>query len=1185
MFRSVKKEIMTVPAQMSYLSQIRDFIEHIGKKYKYSDKVSNSFKLVVDEACTNVIRHGYRDIKGGEITIKAIIRRQSLTIVLIDQGKSYDPRQANTPDLEKYIAIGKKGGLGIMMMRKLMDDVQYNITSKGNELRLTKQREFIPQTRPRAIWENLTMRTRYTIIASSIITILSVTGFTIMYTQADQTTYEKLKEVARSQTLSLADNSADYLETGKFLDLFLQARTVKNNNPELFYEVYIVDTEGKLQARSTPLKGDNLGQYTIPEDTEAQADSVAGFVIYHYERDDMLIYDFSAEIRAGVNRDGRVIGAAHLWMLDEYVQDQASASKLKIIIFFLIGTILAYVGSYYLIDRIVTPFHSLADWVRQVGQGTVDEDEIDIDASDELGEIAQAFNQMTSKFREAQVNLIEQQRLQKELQVAQEIQQMLLPSDFPQVDGYEIASFYEAAKEVGGDLFDFVEVDTDTIGICVADVAGKGVPGSLIMTMIRTALRLEARGNKNPADVLSRVNRFVTDDMKRGMFVTMFYLILDSRKRIIHYASAGHNPMVLYRGSTKQTYYLNPSGFPVGIQLPDISLFDKKIEQDSIRLREDDLLVLYTDGITEAMNQKRELYRDERFLEAIRNNYHYDVGDFVRAVKEDVKQHTQGYPQNDDITYVAIKEKLMLGEVVYSIQKELFDLIEGGMAVKEACEKMRVSQYMYRKYKQIKDNVGWEGLKDVLYSDDYIEKKHLSLEEKTKMFEVIRKNPEMGAKRISDTLNTEEYNFTVIPQHRVYEELRKAKLSSAEKREAFVRRGGKKRIKLPGTPLLTMDGQVILNFESSEQTIAERHGAAPAETRPEPKPDFKREEKTGRTIETRKPVEPPKAVEEKPKVTGEPETSTAEEVAAKPVVGEKPAEPVASTESEVAAAPAPAEVKPETAPETREETTFISLDDLENAGRVKDEAEQEITQTIKKIAADEAGQQQEETAPELVMEVAGVVEEVSQETETVTEEITVEEPVAAQPDRELIELELPEETSGDENLVRETVDPELIDKFFMMINDDMTVVNNTLAGWENGRFSETDLPKIILTLRIASRNPVLKKMPPVLRLFEQVVEVLDAQSKSGNKPEQAELIQFVKEILKYIEKQNILTNSDRILEQVNQFAIMTNKLRMNPADVANAEPSEFEMVRGKITKKKLLKNLTLLEEITKEQRG
>ena len=121
--------------------------------------------------------------------------------------------------------------------------------------------------------------------------------------------------------------------------------------------------------------------------------------------------------------------------------------------------------------------------------------------------------------------------------MAQEIQHTLLPASFPDIEGYEIASYYEAAKEVGGDYFDFVEVDRDTLGIVVADVSGKGVPGSLVMTMIRTALRTEARGNKNAADVLARVNDFVLNDMKRGMFVTIFYIILDSKNRTINYAA------------------------------------------------------------------------------------------------------------------------------------------------------------------------------------------------------------------------------------------------------------------------------------------------------------------------------------------------------------------------------------------------------------------------------------------------------------------------------------------------------------------------------------------------------------------------------------------------------------------------------------------------------------------------
>ncbi len=123
MFRSVKKEEIIIPAQMSYLIQVRNFIEHLGKRFKYSERMVNSFKLVIDEACTNIIRHGYRDIKNGEIQRKAIIRRLSLTIIIVDQGISYDPRQANTPDLAKYVDIGKKGGLGILMMRKLMDDI------------------------------------------------------------------------------------------------------------------------------------------------------------------------------------------------------------------------------------------------------------------------------------------------------------------------------------------------------------------------------------------------------------------------------------------------------------------------------------------------------------------------------------------------------------------------------------------------------------------------------------------------------------------------------------------------------------------------------------------------------------------------------------------------------------------------------------------------------------------------------------------------------------------------------------------------------------------------------------------------------------------------------------------------------------------------------------------------------
>ena len=819
MFKNVKKEEITIPAQMSYLVQVRDFIEHIGKKYKFDDRTINSFKLVIDEACTNIIRHGYRDIKNGEITIKAIIRRLSLTILMIDQGRSYDPRQANTPDLAKYVNIGKKGGLGILMMRKLMDDIQYSVTERGNEFRLTKYRENLQEPKLLRWWHEQTLRSKYAIYAYILLTLILSVIFIPQYYSVMQDVQTNLLKANASSSQTLANGSVEDLLDENNILLFEKAHALISGAKDIIYEVYIVDTLGKVLAWGDPIKHDVPSVYLVPE-AAILVDTVGKTEIFFYNLNDTLpVYDIMSEaLLAGETTLGRV----HVLITRDTIVREAEARKMRLIINMLIILLFGYIAIFFFIRHILSPFHHLAEWVRQVVQGKVDQDEIDIDASDELGEIAQAFNEMTHKFREAQVNLMEQQKLQKELQVAQEIQQMLLPNDFPKVEGYEIASYYEAAKEVGGDLFDFVEVDADTIGICVADVSGKGVPGSLIMTMIRTALRLEARGNKNPADVLAKVNRFVADDMKRGMFVTMFYVILDSRNRIIHYASAGHNPMILYRGSTRQTYYLNPSGFPVGLQLPDISLFDKKIEADSIRLREDDILVLYTDGITEAMNASRELFREERFLDSIRNNSHMDVGEFIKAIQNEIKQFTGGAPQNDDITFVAIKEKMMQSDVIYNIQRDLQNLISSGMKVKDALEKLRVSQYHYYKYKEIIDKEGLAGLKSVLDNQDYIEKKHLSIEVKTKIYDIIRKHPEYGAARIANELDTDEYGHVKIDAHRLYKDLVKMRLNTRERRERFVQKGDKRRLKQPGTPLLTLDGNVILDFNSSEEEVAKR---------------------------------------------------------------------------------------------------------------------------------------------------------------------------------------------------------------------------------------------------------------------------------------------------------------------------------------------------------------------------
>jgi serine phosphatase RsbU (regulator of sigma subunit)/tetratricopeptide (TPR) repeat protein len=579
---------------------------------------------------------------------------------------------------------------------------------------------------------------------------------------------------------------------------------VLSKHNELLHMAFVEDNFGNILASSNrDLLRPLMDSFTLPEDSKEIEEGV-----YQYESEDgTTVLDVIYPV---VDTEGRTLCRAHFHIRYSQIQDQVTALRVDYLQLILLVWLIGAAGLFLLVYLVMNPFRRLAEWVKQMGQPGVVE-EMDIDASTEVGEIAQAFSEITQKLRISQENLAEQERLQKEMQVAQEIQQTLLPSEFPELEGYQIASYYEAAKEVGGDYFDFVEVDKDTLGIVVGDVSGKGVPGSLVMTMIRTALRTEARGVKDAAEVLAKVNDFVVNDMKKGMFVTLFYVIIDSKRRRLNYASAGHNPMILYRASTQQTYYLNPRGFPIGISLPDSDLFRKSIESDTIALTEDDILIIYTDGITEAMNQKRQLFGEERFLEGIRKNGNLAAETFVENLQQDILSFTEGMAQNDDITLVSIKEKTTAEKLELKRAKKVFELVQENVSIKEACDEVGISTYAYyNKYKEGFESVGISAFDDQIDVEP-VEGKHLSIEEKTKIYDIIRRHPEYGTKRISDELSTEYYGDTKISESKLYDELVRARLNTKELRETFVNRGGRrrKRLKPPGTPMLTIDGRVI----------------------------------------------------------------------------------------------------------------------------------------------------------------------------------------------------------------------------------------------------------------------------------------------------------------------------------------------------------------------------------------
>ncbi len=784
---------LRVPAEEGQLSKVRDFIAECCDEAGFSTRETNNTKLAVDEACTNIIKHAYSSTVG-DIAIEVRISPGDVSVTLLDTGERFDFAGVKDPDLDQYVETGRKGGLGVFLINRLMDDVQYRAGGAGNELTMRKSSHAaVSRTLPGRIAWRGTLRYKFTLRGSlGLLALIAAIWAFIFVRQTGAIREQRATQwmEKRRITETLAERSKALLLVPDPFSVEMTQLTAYISKmierDESLQYVRIVDSQGNILSsgdfneiltKHTPPSGD-----VLPDEQDRM-------VWTRFEDGDRGVQDIASvvQMKNGGADQNLTLGTVHVGVWEDAVErniaDPRLLTTIILIGFFLVGVL----SIAALVSVFVKPIQVLTDGVRAIGQGSLDS-KISVDGPAEIGAIAAVFNEITEKFKKAQVGVLEREKLQKEIEVAKQIQQALLPKKHPDISGYDIAPYYQAAKEVGGDYYDFVQVDEDTLGIVVADVSGKGVPGSLVMTMIRTALRMEARGNKNASDVMSKMNDFVTDDMKKGMFVTMFYVILDSKNRIISYASAGHNPMVLYRAESDDTFFLKPRGFPVGISLPDETLFRKSISLEKIKLKKDDILVIYTDGVTEAMNETREQYGVDRLIATIKKYGHLHPAQFIESLESDIKAFTGGTPQNDDITVVAIKEKLTADDVLSGVRKTLIDMVDvDGMSVKEACAKMKVSPATYYRYKKRLELMGERGLKNKVLREE-LELKRVSVEERKELIEIIKGNPEFGAKRITEEFNTGKDPSRHLNERMVYDELKRVGLNTREMRIDYLRR-------------------------------------------------------------------------------------------------------------------------------------------------------------------------------------------------------------------------------------------------------------------------------------------------------------------------------------------------------------------------------------------------------------
>ena len=249
------------------------------------------------------------------------------------------------------------------------------------------------------------------------------------------------------------------------------------------------------------------------------------------------------------------------------------------------------------------------------------------------------------------LDMVESERMEQEIKLARQSQQTFLPSQLPSFNGWDLFADWEPAREVGGDFYDMIELDRDHLGLVIADVSDKGMPAALYMTVTRTLIRAYAQSDRSPASVLEKVNELLIPDTQNGMFVTAIYAVLTRKSGKLTYSIAGHNPPVILDVSRNQSIQLLKGGIALGV-LEDIQLEDREIV-----LSPGDTILFYTDGITEAFNEKGETFGEERLLLNLDALMLNDAKSTLESLQNILTEFRGSAPVSDDATMLCVKRK------------------------------------------------------------------------------------------------------------------------------------------------------------------------------------------------------------------------------------------------------------------------------------------------------------------------------------------------------------------------------------------------------------------------------------------------------------------------------------------------------------------------------------------------
>jgi phosphoserine phosphatase RsbU/P len=339
-------------------------------------------------------------------------------------------------------------------------------------------------------------------------------------------------------------------------------------------------------------------------------------------------------------------------------------SQLLLLVLAVVGTLfliiqfVALVIGFVLAKQITGAVHDLFTGTQHLRAGEFSH-QIPVRARDQLGELAESFNVMTHEVTTLLGEMADKGRLEQEMFAAREIQQKLLPSGPFRFKGLAVNAFCEPAREVAGDYFDFMPITESMTGMLIADVAGKGLAAGLYMAQLKVIVQSLARLHHEPREFLKAVNKVVSANLDARSFITMTYGVVDTERGEMTFARAGHCPLIYVPGDQppglRKAQFLTPDGLVVGLQLDDGTMFDSLLQEETLRLAPGDLVVWFTDGIAETMNDRFECFGEPALARVVEQYAHLPFDQLRSYILAELRTFAGGADQHDDMTMILMK--------------------------------------------------------------------------------------------------------------------------------------------------------------------------------------------------------------------------------------------------------------------------------------------------------------------------------------------------------------------------------------------------------------------------------------------------------------------------------------------------------------------------------------------------